>query len=243
MKRLATSVFLIFFGFAVVACGSGETEQPLNGAFAEADGLSTGESSVDNPGSGEGQGDGRVLKPEGHKGMWFETEPEDPWEHYVWKSQRFVGDPIDLPKLKAKRPNDPLAGLPDVCDEKVIERMREVGFEYENLDSKGPVRSCYFFEKESIEGPFAEKMFNIAIDPTRPLERFSKNVNYEAGRSDVDAIGIDLEPGDSECGIAFGKGSSTFYARFVVDDPTQDVRSVCNLSEHFFQIFDNMSNI
>lgn len=85
---------------------------------------------MDNSGSGEAEGDGRMLKPEGHKGMWFETEPTDPWEHYVWASQKFVGDPIELPKLEGKGPNDPLAGLPDVCNEKVIERMEEVGFEH-----------------------------------------------------------------------------------------------------------------
>lgn len=164
MKRVAASVFLIFFGFAVAACGSGEVEQPLNGAFAEADGLSTGESSVDNPGSGEGQGDGRVLKPEGHKGMWFETEPEDPWEHYVWKSQRFVGDPIDLPKLKAKRPNDPLAGLPDVCDEKVIERMREVGFERrKGLQLEGFAR-CSFSDIEFIKYSAGPTFISLTFD-------------------------------------------------------------------------------
>ncbi|WP_287863300.1 hypothetical protein [Corynebacterium sp.] len=241
MKRLAASVFLIFFGFVVAACGSGEAEQSLNSAFAEADGLSTGESSVDNPGSGEGQGDGRVLKPEGHKGMWFETEPEDPWEHYVWKSQRFVGDPIDLPKLKAKRPNDPLAGLPDVCDEKVIERMREVGFEFLESDNDGLYYGCHFEEKDPINGSFQPELFSILFDPGRPLEKYEKTTTYQSTRPDVSLVGLYEKSDDNECGVGKDVDGVGLYSMNGVLNKNKPTVEVCFLSEVFFQVFDNIA--
>ncbi|WP_192816349.1 hypothetical protein [Corynebacterium jeikeium] len=240
MKRVAASVFLIFFGFALTACGSEGDEPVLTGAFAETEELSTSDGAVDNSGSAGAEGDGRVLKPEGHKGMWFETEPTDPWEHYVWASQKFVGDPIELPKLEGKGPDDPLAGLPDVCNEKVIERMEEVGFEHEHTNSEGLVRSCYFFESEGVRGPFSEEMFNVSIDPTRSLKDSKKSVDYQLARNDVSLVGIDPGEDGDDCGIAKKEGSSIIYARLVSGNDPGDVRLVCNLSENFFQILDNL---
>ena len=239
VKRVAASVFLIFFGFALTACGSEGDEPTLTGAFAETEEQPTGDGPVDNSGSGEAEGDGRMLKPEGHKGMWFETEPTDPWEHYVWASQKFVGDPIELPKLEGKGPDDPLAGLPDVCNEKVIERMEEVGFEHEHTNSEGLVRTCYFFESEGVKGPFSEEMFNVSIDPTRNLEENKKSVDYQLLRNDVSLVGIDPGEDENDCGVAKEEGPSIIYARFLSGEDTGDVRLVCNLSEKFFQILDN----
>lgn len=73
--------------------------------------------------------DGRMLQPEGHVGLWFETEPEDPLDHLVWTSQRFVGKPIQLKALGDDAWSPEGAHLPDVCAPEVIGRMVELGFE------------------------------------------------------------------------------------------------------------------
>ncbi|MGJ4094676.1 hypothetical protein [Corynebacterium macclintockiae] len=242
MKRLAASVFLIFFGFVVAACGSGEAEQSLNSAFAEADGLSTGESSVDNPGSGEGQGDGRVLKPEGHKGMWFETEPEDPWEHYVWKSQRFVNDRIELPKLTNKGYKSNLSGLPDICDQQVVNRLEEIGFEREGSIENYFDYSCDFFEVQGVEGAFLERMFHVVLDPARPIEKLKSDVSYKVHRDDV--VTVENSKGnEKECAIAQSIDGVNFNVENVSWNPKDAVLDKCRYSEYFFQIFDNIAEL
>ena len=40
-----------------------------------------------------------MLQPAGHVGIWFETEPSDPLDRLVWKSQQFVGQPLELEPL------------------------------------------------------------------------------------------------------------------------------------------------
>ncbi|WP_296214453.1 hypothetical protein [uncultured Corynebacterium sp.] len=241
MKRVAASVFLIFFGFAVTACGSAGDERALSGAFADTEELSTSKAPVDNPDSGEAQEDGRVLKPEGHEGMWFETEPTDPWEHYVWESQKFVGDPIELPKLEGNSPNDPLAGLPDVCDEKVIERMKEVGFEHQSIDDDGLYYGCHFVEINPVAGGFKAELFSLVLDPGRSIDDFKKEVNFQSSRDDVNLIGITKNAHDNECAVAQEVKNTTFYSMNGVLDAEKPTDEVCMLSDAFFQIFDNIS--
>lgn len=241
MKRVAASVFLIFFGFALTACGSEGEEPTVTGAFAETEELSTGDGPVDNSGSGKVEGDGRMLKPEGHKGMWFETEPTDPWEHYVWASQKFVGDPIELPKLEGKAPDDPLAGLPDVCNEKVIERMKEVGFELQSQDDDGLYYGCHFVETSPVGGAFIGELFALVLDPGRPISEFRKKVGYEPSRDDVSLIGLSKDINDNECAVAQDKKKATFYSVNGVLDGNKPDEEVCMLSDLFFQVFDNVS--
>lgn len=73
--------------------------------------------------------DGRMLQPEGHGGPWFETEPSEPWERFVWRSQRYVGDPVPLRPLTGEKASAAFVGQPDICGKEVVERMGEMGFE------------------------------------------------------------------------------------------------------------------
>ena len=243
VRRVVASVLLIFFGFAVAACGNEEAEGAVSGDYAKTGGLSTDDFPVDNQAPEGAQADGRMLKPEGHKGVWFETEPENPWEHYVWESQKYVGDPLELPKLKGQRPNDPLEGLPDVCDEKVVERMKEVGFELQDPVSKGLVRACYFVEQKGIQGPFSEEIFNVAIDPTRRLNEYETNVGYDLNRKDLTTIAIERSSLDNDCGVALKFNSSILYARLISSGSDPNIYSVCALSEYFFQILGNVTGL
>ena len=98
--------------------------------------------------------DGRMLKPDGYVGLWFETEPTDPWEHYVWLSQKYVGDPVHLGELGPGEAHDNFVGEPDICSDEVIARMKEIGFEGgPGIDQPG-LRSCEFKYRTEQEQVF-----------------------------------------------------------------------------------------
>lgn len=71
--------------------------------------------------------DGRMLQPEGHVGIWFETEPSDPLDRLVWKSQQFVGQPLDLEPLGDAARTPESVDLPNVCAPEVFERLESIG--------------------------------------------------------------------------------------------------------------------
>lgn len=71
--------------------------------------------------------DGRMLQPAGHVGIWFETEPRDPLDRLVWKSQQFVGQPLELEPLGDKARTQESADLPNVCAPEVFERLEVLG--------------------------------------------------------------------------------------------------------------------
>ncbi|WP_141741111.1 hypothetical protein [Corynebacterium sp. HMSC08A12] len=242
MKRVAASVFLIFFGFALTACGSEGDEPTLTGAFAETEELSAGDRPVDNSGSGEAEGDGRMLKPEGHKGMWFETEPTDPWEHYVWASQKFVGDPIELPKLEGKGNKQGFHGLPDICDSRVSVRLKEIGFEQEmSIDS--PLNyTCNFFELEPVNGSFSEALFQVSLDSDRQSNDYRKDVHYDPQREDVVPVG-DGGGNSSECAISKNVDGSRLAIESLSGASGSSIQETCLYSEYFFQIYDNIASI
>lgn len=241
MKRVAASVFLIFFGFALTACGSEGGEPVLTGAFAETEGTLTGDGPVDNSGSGGAEGDGRVLKPEGHKGMWFETEPTDPWEHYVWASQKFVGDPIELPKLEGKGKKQSFHGLPDICDSRVSARLKEIGFDQENSIDSPLNYTCNFFEVDPVKGYFSEALFQVSLDSYGQSNDYRKGVHYVPQRDDVVPIG-DGEGNSSECAISKNVNNSRLAIETLSGASGSSTQETCLYSEYFFQIYDNIAS-
>jgi hypothetical protein len=73
--------------------------------------------------------DGRMLQPEGHTGLWFETEPADPLEKLVYESQRFVGQPVALEPIGDRALLPQWEDMPDPCHPEVLRRMGELGVE------------------------------------------------------------------------------------------------------------------
>jgi hypothetical protein len=73
--------------------------------------------------------DGRMLQPEGHTGLWFETEPADPLEKLVYESQRFVGQPVALEPIGDRALLPRWEDMPDPCHPEVFRRMGELGVE------------------------------------------------------------------------------------------------------------------
>ena len=241
VRRVVASVFLIFFGFAVAACGNEEAEGAVSGDYAKTGSLSTDDFPVDNQAPEGAKADGRVLKPEGHKGVWFETEPENPWEHYVWESQKFVGDPLELPKLKGQRPNDPLEGLPDVCDEKVVERMKEVGFEQRKGMRFSGFSRCSFsdinFNKYSVGPTYISLTYDTNIDQRmRKVEDDILNPEDDPLLIEwADSNEADCRYGVEESGVLVG------YTTFHSADDDYNGKHQCRAVKLIRQIFINIA--
>lgn len=242
VRRVVASVFLIFFGFAGAACGNEEAEGAVSGDYAKTGGLSTDDFPVDNQAPEGAQADGRVLKPEGHKGVWFETEPENPWEHYVWESQKFVGDPLELPKLKGGGVKNRFAGLPNVCDRKVVDRLDELGFDVLQPVKNPFIYSCIFSQKDGVRGAFTEEIFEIAILPSDLGGGSRKELEYETYREDILPFGSTGDSNYAECAIVKEADNANLRVEILPDGDRRDVKESCMLSEYLFQMVDNIVN-
>lgn len=71
--------------------------------------------------------DGRMLQPNGHQGIWFETAPGDPLGKLVYESQRFVGDPVELELLGDRALMPEWADMPDACSGEIMQRLGNLG--------------------------------------------------------------------------------------------------------------------
>jgi hypothetical protein len=93
-----------------------------------------------------------IPPPPGHVGLWFGTEPWGPLDHLVWASQRYIGDPVAVPPVGDRAKGPEARDLPDVCDQRVVDRMVELGLRAGADPSAGhSYRQC------SVLGDFANK--------------------------------------------------------------------------------------
>ena len=111
---------------AVAAAGDGGGDDDVDGDDnAEGDDGAAGAGGQVQP--AEVTEDGRMLQPNGHQGIWFETAPGDPLGKLVYESQRFVGDPVELELLGDRALMPEWADMPDPCSAEVMLRMGELG--------------------------------------------------------------------------------------------------------------------
>ena len=126
-----------------------------------------------------------MLQPQGHEGIWFETEPDDPWGKYVWRSQKFVGDPLELPVLgESAEFGAGLKGLPDYCAPEVERRLESIGLKAMEINERPGLRRC-LVRNDPITLP-TEHHFSFAVwySETWPLAP-SSEVRPEDARSGV----------------------------------------------------------
>lgn len=107
---------------------------------------------VDSPSRPVVTDDGRMLRPEGHEGIWYETEPDGLWAKYVWRSQQFVGNPVELPPLGDSFDSS-LRGIPDYCDDSVKDRLAAIGFSTYHRRDNSAASMCTFTETPSADKP------------------------------------------------------------------------------------------
>lgn len=140
-------VLLVTACSAVSGAGDRDAADP-SGVAGGAAGGSAGEDAEEVPGGSDGEGageiaepvmagDGRMIQPEGHTGLWFETEPADPLERLVYESQRFIGQPVTLEPIGDRALLPEWEDMPDPCHPEVLRRMGELGLEDLNSDDVG----------------------------------------------------------------------------------------------------------
>lgn len=121
--------------------------------------------------------DGRMLQPRGHEGLWFETEPADPWERYVWLSQKYVGDPVHLGQLAEGEVAEGFVGEPDICSDEVVARMGEIGFKKVQGMSEEKLFTCDFEISESDSHLFPALL---------TMDMFQAEPNWEPAKVSAD---------------------------------------------------------
>ena len=120
-------------------------------------------------------------RPEGFDGIWFEKEPYGRREHVVWESQRFVGQPVDIPKLKQGQVKGDFVGLPDICGPVVRERMAELGYlPSKTLESNYEFRYGCNFGNRNVENLANLDAVDVSLGtPPGYLERVEIDTEYE----------------------------------------------------------------
>ena len=125
---------------------------------------SFGESGANNKGTPAGEG----ARPAGHEGLWFDSEPEDPWDKYVWKSQKYIGKGGEIPKLGPGTADKAFWGLPDLCSKKMQQRMKDVGFEFAELGfNDADFRGCFWDDNAKTLETFDIRVTNLLYSTSR----------------------------------------------------------------------------
>lgn len=115
-------------------------DENAGGEAGNSDGKSSDESAIEKRGESVGEG----ARPAGHEGLWFDSEPQDPWDKYVWKSQKFIGKGGEIPKLGPGTADKNFWGLPDLCSTQMQKKMGEVGFEFRKRINWMDESGCWF---------------------------------------------------------------------------------------------------
>ena len=195
----------VVMGMTLASCGAIEIDNQARREGEPSE--SSSESEVGTPTKGN---DGRMLQPEGHEGLWFETEPADPWERYVWLSQKYVGDPVVLGQLEEGDAAAPFVGEPDICSDSVVERMGELGFEEEPGMNEEQIYTCDFTVHSNGANYFPTELY---IDMLFPGNAFQATpVQMKLG-PDSDRIlkRFPDQSGDLECAASASVGESTAH--------------------------------
>lgn len=156
-------------------------DEDAGGKAGNSDGKSSDESAREKRGESVGEG----ARPAGHEGLWFDSEPQDPWDKYVWKSQKFIGKGGEIPKLGPGTADKNFWGLPDLCSTQMQKKMGEVGFEFSDRGANDAgLRDCYY--QESIYDPLSIKSSFVLLSRTTELERFQRierSIKFKLPRS------------------------------------------------------------
>ena len=110
-----------------------------------------------------------MLEPEGHQGVWFEMEPEDPWEHLVWESQKYIGEPIELDIIGdeqiAAGVGEVFRGEPDVCSGAIKNQLAKIELElHPSPEEYSDTHFCGFFVKTSVSDLIGDLISIVQFD-------------------------------------------------------------------------------
>ena len=182
-------------------------------------------------------------RPEGFDGIWFEKEPYGRREHVVWESQRFVGEPVDIPKLKQGQVKGDFVGLPDICGPVVRERMAELGYTDDpELDSNNEIRYSCNYANMDLE--HLDRMdvldFSLGTLPKHP-SRFTGETQYELP-SDAEFVALEGGSPNSSC-FVWGEPLKADTRLHLVTAPNNvdSQYAMCTINSLYWQVFENVT--
>ncbi|WP_147362849.1 hypothetical protein [Corynebacterium falsenii] len=198
---------------------------------------------MDNPDKPVVTDDGRMLQPQGHEGIWFETEPDDPWGKYVWRSQKFVGDPLELPVLgESEMSGTKFEGLSDDCNSEVKQRLESIGFEKRRPLEYTNLMECGF--RISPEDFFADTHFWISFWHTATWKVGKEFADDEIpkGWGMSDTYTLPTSYGGHECVSLLEEydGRAIYLSTSELGAPAE-LESSCKRISYMRQLVDNIS--
>lgn len=149
-------VVVLVMVMMVTACSpaDGEAGDGVDVAAAEhsGDGAGEGEAALDGMiAEPEVTDDGRMIQPAGHTGLWFETRPLDPMDNLVYKSQRFVGQPVVLELLGERAMMPQWEDMPEPCHPEIDNRIGQIGLDVDVSPDDGlGIAFCGLVAADSI---------------------------------------------------------------------------------------------
>ncbi|WP_295645878.1 hypothetical protein [uncultured Corynebacterium sp.] len=200
---------------------------------------SFGESGANNKGTPAGEG----ARPAGHEGLWFDSEPEDPWDKYVWKSQKYIGKGGEIPKLGPGTADKAFWGLPDLCSKKMQQRMKDVGFEFRKRgigNASNP--TCYWTYSTSdldLNLQTVVLMRTVTRNGFTPLT--NRGIAWD--QSIYEIVENKAHLPDFQCAGQRRIGGGSWLTILVADmETTVAIRQACDRSRKAVQIIENLMN-
>lgn len=207
----------------------------------------SGESS-DEASSGQGTGNegapaGEGARPAGHEGLWFDSEPKDPWDKYVWKSQKFIGKGGDIPKLGPGTADKTFWGLPDLCSKQMQKKMKVVGFEFADRGSNdSELRDCYWVEPSTRELLFSlRSIITMYSNSPHGYSRINKS-NISWPRSKFQAVENVNHLPDFQCAAQRRINGDKYLTILLADmESGVNLQQACDRSIALAQVIENLT--
>lgn len=205
----------------------------------------SGESS-DEASSGQGTGNegapaGEGARPAGHEGLWFDSEPKDPWDKYVWKSQKFIGKGGDIPKLGPGTADKTFWGLPDLCSKQMQKKMKAVGFEFagESFDDD-EMKGCWFKEERADFLSLSSQVLFVYSQKHGLFRKQDAHVQIRLGKRE-EFVRFAADRGIYSCGVKTTRESSIVEGAIPVEKTDEiSLTQLCSRAASYVQIKRNI---
>ena len=245
ITRLTSGVLAALLSVCLVGCSifDATTRPPATTKRSVSTANDSQAGAVDKPDKPVVTDDGRMLQPQGHEGIWFETEPDDPWGKYVWRSQKFVGDPLELPVLgESAELGAGLKGLPDYCAPEVERRLASIDLEVMGTREAFGRRTCSFRNipaKSATTHLFRFAVWYFGYWPIYPPSEMQSE-DERLGLSNIVSVpGMGI-PRDCIAMID-QRDTQAVYATQTEPTLLLDLETICQRANYSRQIFSNVT--
>lgn len=185
-------------------------------------------------------GTGGVNRPEGHQGPWYDSEPKDPWEHFVWRSQSYVGNRISLGLLTSSDTEPEFVGEPNYCDKAAIDRLAELQLEYDPEAQPGVFPGCAYWSRFDERTELGDGVVITILPGNRATEY--ERVDIDLGEGDEFLYIVSGDRQGNGCGMVAKSRTqkNTLTVDTVPLTPTSNFGESCRRSYLSFWALRNM---